>query len=32
MVNLRIEPIIGHLFYPAGKPEDSRSYVAKGLQ
>jgi hypothetical protein len=32
MVNLRIGPILGHLFYPAGKPEDSRSHVAKGLQ
>jgi hypothetical protein len=32
MVNLRIGPILGHLFYPAAKPEDSRSGVAKGLQ
>jgi hypothetical protein len=32
MVNLRIGSISGHLFSPAGKPEDSRSGVAKGLQ
>jgi hypothetical protein len=37
MVNLRIGSIIGHLFYPhfirlGGKPEDSRSRVAKDLQ
>ncbi len=32
LVNLRIGPILGHLIYPAGKPEGSRSGVAKGLQ
>ena len=32
MVNLRIGSILGHLSYPAGKSEDSRSGVAKGLQ
>jgi hypothetical protein len=32
MVNLRIGSILGHLFYPAGKPEGSRSRVAKDLQ
>jgi hypothetical protein len=31
-VNLRIGPIIGYLFSPAGKPEGSRSGVAKDLQ
>ncbi len=32
MVNLRIGSISSHLFSPSGKPEDSRSCVAKGLQ
>jgi hypothetical protein len=32
MVNLRIGRIAGHLFYPAGKPEDVSNGVAKGLQ
>jgi len=32
MVNLRMLPIICHLFYPSGKPEGSRSRVAKGSQ
>jgi hypothetical protein len=32
MVNLRIGPIIGHLFYPAGKPEASSLRAIKGSQ
>jgi predicted alpha/beta-hydrolase family hydrolase len=32
MVDLRIGSIVGHFFYPTGKPEDSRSGVAKGLR
>jgi hypothetical protein len=32
MVNSRIGSISGHLFSPAGKPEDARSGVANGLQ
>jgi len=32
MANLRMGSILCHLFSPAGKPEDSRSGVAKGLQ
>jgi hypothetical protein len=31
LVNNRIAPILSHLFYPAGKPEDARSGVVKGL-
>jgi len=29
MVPVRIGSILGHLFYPAEKPEDSRSGVAR---
>jgi MoaA/NifB/PqqE/SkfB family radical SAM enzyme len=29
-MKLRIGPILCHLFYPSGKPENSRSYVARG--
>jgi hypothetical protein len=32
MVNLRIGSILCHLFLPYGKPEDSRSGVARDLQ
>lgn len=32
MMNLRIESIICHLSYPAGKPENFRFSVAKGSQ
>jgi len=32
MVNLKIESILCHLFYPTGKPENFISGVAKGLQ
>ncbi len=31
-VNLRIESIVRHLFDPAGKPEDSKSFVGKRSQ